>query len=389
MECRHLSLTNFRNYRRLEFDLPPGRVLLQGSNAQGKTNLLEAIYFLATSKSPRATVERELLNWEAVRQGQPAARVAGDVIRKGRRQRIELQLAGRPDALGSDGQPAVSKRIRINDIARRAVDLVGHLAVVLFSPVDVNIVDGAPAARRRYLDITNSQVDPRYLSALQRYGKVITQRNHLLRQTRERRARASELVFWDQQLTREGEYLIAQRQATIARLNEHAARIHRSLSQNETLTITYLPSAGNEAGEGLATDAWLRELGACRDREIALAQSILGPHRDDLRFSINELDVSRFGSRGQQRSVALSLKLAEAAFMTEVLGEPPVLLLDDMMSELDRGRRKRILADILPEQQVLLTATDVDEFPAEFLAHTERFTVESGILRPAGQRSAG
>ncbi|HEX2170926.1 MAG TPA: DNA replication and repair protein RecF, partial [Dehalococcoidia bacterium] len=154
--------------------------------------------------------------------------------------------------------------------------------------------------------------------------------------------------------------------------------------RDEALTVRYLPSAGTEEGGLLDGENWLARLAACRDREVALAQSVIGPHRDDLAFAINGVDVAHFGSRGQQRSVALSLKVAEAAFMTECLAEPPVLLLDDMMSELDRGRRNRILADILPDQQVILTATDVDEFPAEFLAGTQRFRVEHGVLQAAG-----
>ena len=415
MDCRRLSLTNFRNYRRLEIDLQPGRTLIQGANAQGKTNLLEAIYFLATSKSPRASADRELINWEAGRQGQPVARVAGEVERRGRRMKIEVSLAIRADAplaerapggvrgsvsdglagssveAGRDGLGGgTTKAIRLNDVPRRrAVDLVGQLAVVLFSPVDVNIVDGAPAARRRYLDITNAQVDPRYLAGLQRYTKVITQRNHLLRRCRERRARAGELAFWDQQLVREGSYLIERRRATVDRLNDHAHRLHLTLSRGEHLAVRYVPSASAENSAVLDQEDWLSRLVAAREREIALGQSILGPHRDDLAFAIDGNDVGRFGSRGQQRSVALSLKLAEAAFMTEALGEPPVLLLDDMMSELDRGRRERILADILPAHQVILTATDVDVFPAEFLAQTDRYEVEQGLLRPVEHPVAG
>ena len=377
MDCRRLSLTNFRNYRRLEIDLAPGWTLIQGANAQGKTNLLEAIYFLATSRAPRASADRELVTWQALAEPQPFMRTAGEVQRRGRRVKIDITVAPRPDG----GEAASTKRIRINEVPRRAVDLVGNLAVVFFSPADVNIVDGAPSNRRRYLDITNSQVDPRYLAALQRFGKVVTQRNHLLRRIRDRRAKPGELGFWDQQLVNEGHYLVEQRRTTVDRLNEHAARHHQALCPQETLSVRYLPSVSAENGGGLDREGWLHRLSQLRDREMALGQSVMGPHRDDLSFAINGNDVAHFGSRGQQRSVALSLKLAEAAFMTETLDDPPVLLLDDMMSELDRGRRDRILADILPTHQVLLTATDVDVFPPEFLARAERYQVESGLLR--------
>lgn len=371
MHIAHLSLTNFRNYERLELDLPPHLMVLQGDNAQGKTNLLEAIYLLATAKSHRATAERELINWSAPTEGLSVARLLAQVQKRMESIRVELALrAAYPGPAAH-----VQKRIKINGVPRRAIDLVGQVNVVLFSSQDIDLIGSAPSLRRRYLDITNSQVNSRYLRALQRYNKVLLQRNHLLRLIGERRAEGSQLDFWDQELLEHGSYLIAQRQLMVAELNDLAQPIHYQLTaEHEKLRITYLPSVG-------ATDFGDR-LRDVRKKEIAQGMSLVGPHRDDLAFLIGDVNMNVYGSRGQQRTIALSLKLAEARFMRSKIADEPILLLDDVLSELDAERRRQLLGSITSYQQVVITTTDLDRFDPGFLAEAALFRVSEGRIEP-------
>jgi DNA replication and repair protein RecF len=368
----HLSLANFRNYIRLELDLPPNVMILLGGNAQGKSNLLEAIYLSATTKSPRTASDVELINWSALKEKHPVARLEVQAQRAAGDLRVEIALRGKI-AAAEAGASYVQKRIRVNGVDRRAIDLIGLINVVLFSPKDIDLVDGEPAVRRRYLDITNSQVDHRYLRELQRYQRVLQQRNHLLRLIAEHRARPEELDFWDRELVEAGSYLIALRQHTVAALDELARLIHDQLTEGkERLNMLYRSSVDKEAFQ--------EALSASRDKEVAQGMTLIGPHRDDLRFLVNERDMNIYGSRGQNRTIALSLKLAEAKFIAARAGESPVLLLDDMLSELDAQRRYHLLQAALGYRQVVITASDVDRFEPAFLARAARFEVRSGMV---------
>jgi DNA replication and repair protein RecF len=281
----------------------------------------------------------------------------------------------------------IHKYIRVNGVARRPADLIGQLNMVMFSPRDIDLIGGEPALRRRYLDITNSQVDPQYLRALQRYNKVILQRNHLLRQIAAHQSRPDELLFWDQELVKAGAYIVLQRQRTIAELNDLANLIHDQVAGREKLILQYRPSIDKEdpklGGLPEVEQAFNRALGAARQRELARGLSLIGPHRDDLGFVVNEIDMGTYGSRGQQRTIALSLKLSEARFMLRQTGESPVLLLDDVLSELDPQRRRHLLEAVCNYRQVLITTTDLDRFPSEFLARAEKFRIADGRIEPA------
>jgi len=381
---QHLSLTNFRNYIRLELDLPPYVSVFQGGNAQGKSNLLESICFLATTRFSRTIAERELINWEAASEKMPFARLSAS-IQKGER-KAQLEIILRPRSAQAGTLATIQKHIRVNGVARRALDLVGQLNMVMFSPRDIDLIGGEPALRRRYLDLTNSQVNQQYLRALQRYNKVLSQRNHLLRQIAAGQSRPDELLFWDQELVKSGAYIVLQRQRTIAELNDLANPIHDQLSGGrEKLTLQYRPSIDKEGLEGLpeVQQAFSKALSAARQRELARGLSLIGPHRDDLGFLVNEIDMGTYGSRGQQRTIALSLKLSEARFMLMRTGESPVLLLDDVLSELDLGRRQHLLEAISSHRQVLITTTDLDRFPSEFLARAEKFRVADDRIEPA------
>ena len=416
MHLTHLSLANFRKYVRLELDLPPHMSLVYGANSQGKTNLLESIYFLATTRSPRASADRELINWLSVEDPIPFARVACDLQRAERTLHLEVTMTLRTSENGSDNAdspspgPSVAKRIRINNLARRASELIGQMNVVLFSPQDVDLVAGAPAGRRRYIDVAICQVDPRYLQSLQQYVKVLAQRNHLLRLIRDKRASADQLLFWDEQLIAAGSYVLIQRYRCVNVLAATAAeRLRKLTGEREHLDVLYASSVARQRGgqavqrwrasqeNGRAEDALLRaarandlefvqgcfreELSAALSREITQGVSLVGPHRDDLQFLLDGHDATLFGSRGQQRAIALAMKLAESAYMRDQTGEHPVLLLDDAFSELDESRRLRALTCIDPDQQVLITSTSVAEYQNDLCAEASIFEVEDAQVR--------
>lgn len=389
MWIRHLTLTHFRNYRRQEIVLPQGPVLLLGDNAQGKTNLLEAVFLLATTRSERAQTDGELIHWDALGEAQPVARVVARVERRDGPLELEVIVVGRPRAAGAARVPA-SKRLRVNGVARRQVDVVGQLTAVFFSTGDMELVGGAPAERRRYLDVTLSQLDPAYLRALQRYGKVVAQRNALLRRIQGGEAGPDELAFWDEELARDGATLMRQRAVAVDALAERACEAHRRLSGGlEELAIAYRPRLEGWDGARVSAQsdalpaALGRALAAGRGRDIGAGVTLSGPHRDDLIFTLNGVAAASFASRGQQRTAALALRLAEASFMAERKGDLPVVLLDDVLSELDEGRRRAVLESLGAWHQILITSTDADRFGEGLSPSTAVLRVVAGQIEPA------
>jgi len=398
MYLRHLSLINFRNYVRLELDLPSGIILIQGENAQGKTNLLEAIYYLATARSPYAQADRELINWLAEEEPLTFARLAGEMQKNDVLQRLEITLLkGRVPEADSH---SLKKQIRINGVPKRALDLMGQLNVVLFLPQDIDLVAGSPSGRRRYLDITICQFDSRYCRTLRRYNRIVTQRNHLLRLLQERKSNLDQLRFWDEKLAEDGAHLIARRQQVIAELEELARDIHLELTgQDEHLALRYVPSvkmpdttyqiplelcSGGISGIGYSEDSiresFLEQLREITREEIQRGMSLIGPHRDDLRFLAGGVDMRVYGSRGQQRTVVLALKLAEAKLLAKETGEHPVMLLDEVMSELDEARRRYLMRAIEDSQQAILTTTHWNAYNPEFLAKATLLRVKEGRI---------
>jgi DNA replication and repair protein RecF len=391
MQCTHLSLVNFRNYVRLEIDLDGEANVVIGANAQGKSNLLEAIYCLATTKSFRAGSDRELISWQATESELSYARLSARVARRSGPIRLD-DVVGETARRGP-GTPGpsatVTKRFKVNGVPKRAFDVIGLVNVVHFAPEDVDLVVGPPVGRRRYLDITIAQIDSRYVRALARYGKVLLQRNHLLRRIRDHQARSDQLGFWNEELVNAGAYVVMRRHDTVARLATLGHDVHRELAGGqELLQIGYRsalaapPSAGGaDARLGAIGEAFRRAIDETRERETALGASLVGPHRDDLTFEIDRRDVATYGSRGQQRTVALALKMAEGAFIRESTGEWPILLLDDVMSELDEVRRGQVLGAVAPEQQVIMTATELGSVDPQFLRRAKLFEVEAGAIR--------
>lgn len=386
MWISHLSLTHFRNYAKQDLDLPRGVSLLLGDNAQGKSNLLEAVFLLATTRSDRSATDGELIDWDVLDDPQPVARVAAQIERNEGPLAVEVVIAGRPK--GTKERVPASKRLRVNGVARRAVDVVGQLTAVLFTTEDMELISGAPAGRRRFLDVTLSQLDPAYARALSRYTKVITQRNALLRRIQEGAAGPDELPFWNEQLAKEGALLITSRASCVDALAQQAREAHRYLSGgSEELGAEYEPRL--EGWDGVkvrkkpkAVAAALEEaLAAGERRDIGAGMTLAGPHRDDLSFTLDGVAAANFASRGQQRTAALALRLAEARYMADQKGDLPVVLLDDVLSELDEERRHAVLESLGGWDQLLITSPDPDRF-GEGLPAAAVFRVQAGTITP-------
>ena len=382
MRLTHLSLHNFRNYIRLDLALVPGVTVLVGDNAQGKTNLLESIYYLATSRSSHAGSDRELVNWLATEQEPlPYGRLVGRVARGEEETTIEITLTQQ-----QNNHTRYQKQIRLNGVAKRAMDLLGHLNVVLFLPQDIDLVSGAPSGRRRYLDAMLCQIDPPYCRTLSHYNKIVSQRNALLRDLRERGGDPAQLAFWNERLVEYGASLIARRRRALLTLDALAGGVHAELTDGqERLRVRYFSSVelGDQEMPAEISKVFQTQLEAQRQREIAAGMTLSGPHRDEVRFFIHEVDAGIYGSRGQQRTVALALKLAEVQLMQKETGEYPVLLLDDVLSELDANRRRFLLGclDDGP-QQALITTTDLHSLPAGFVGNCQLWQVQMGRLHP-------
>jgi DNA replication and repair protein RecF len=400
MHLTSLALRNVRPYQHLDLSLDAGTTLLYGPNASGKTSLLEAVFYLATTRSPRTSTDRDLVRWGT--QGEagaaPFARMQAEVQQDARRLRLEIliQLRGEEAAAGRDdpdnrAQATAQKIVRINRKTVRALDLVGHLRVVLFTPTDVVLVTGAPTERRRYLDITLSQIEPRYVRTLSRYNRLVQQRNSLLRAWRERRRPLrgvdDELAYWDRELSTAGGYLLAERLRAIADLNALVGPIFCDITgAAEPLAVRYRP--GCETADATSANDLARcladHLRHLRPDELQRGQTLVGPHRDDILFTVGAVNLGTYGSRGQQRSVALALRLAEARLMQQRSGDTPVLLLDDLLSELDATHRAHLLQSIGgPGQQTLVTSTDLGAFDRTFLDNAACLRVEGGRVYPA------
>ncbi len=401
MRLYHLSLNNFRNYTRLELSLPEGPVLLHGANAQGKTSILEAVYYLATSRSPWTTSDRQLLNWRTVNDPLPFVRIAAEAHNERRPlTRIEITLV--KDVAAGNGVPVFKKEIRVNGVRRRALDLLGEINVVMFLPQDLVIVEGTPKDRRHYLNVTLCQTDPAYAHALRNYDHALEQRNALLRRIQTRKASADELLFWDNEIVAAGSTLIAGRQRLLRDLEGLAQTVHSDLTGGaEVLELHYQPSfePTAKANGQLSFDVHgldlHRQLDAqqieaqfraalddLRRKEIMEGKTLVGPQRDDIRLSVNGHDLSLFGSRGQARTAVIAVKLAEMAWMQSVTGEWPILLLDELIAELDHERRNYLLDRIDGATQAILTTTEPDIFSKTFLAKAAVWRVQAGQIAP-------
>ena len=392
MYLESLALTGFRNYVSLNLPLGPGTFILWGDNAQGKSNILEAVYMLATTKSTRASNERELINWGAMDDPLPAARIDGQLSRGGETTRLDVGLVAERGETGVEGESNFSlrKQTRVNGVPRRASDVVGTLNAVLFDPQDVDLVTGSPSVRRRYLDVTISQMNRQYLKALQRYTRILTQRNHLLRAIREGKSQSGHLRVWDQPLTEEAAFIHLSRRHMIEEMASLGSNIYGELTGgDETFSLNYVPNPKELSDIRVEDVEEVRavmqaRLSANVDREIGQGVTVVGPHRDDVQFAIEGRDTALYGSRGQQRTVVATLKLAEVSILVDKTGEDPILLLDDILSELDETRRRRVMKTALASQQTILTTTDLDRIDENVRAQARLLRVEGGALLTSG-----
>lgn len=405
MYLKHLSLTNFRSLARLDMEFPRRVVVLTGGNAQGKTSLLEAIYFLAAFTSFQTHADRQIINFHEAKNSLAVTRLAADYQRRQTRHRIEARLILEPT--GVNGQ-RLRKEVLLDGVKRHVSDVVGHFNAVIFAPQMSQIIEGGPEERRRYLNLALAQAVPSYARALSEYSQALAQRNALLKALNEASAlnaskggNGSQLDVWDETLVKFGAQIIERRIQAVQEIERFASRIHHELTRGtETLRLAYEPAydplSKPAMQMGLKLDApidrsaieldeiqrgFLARLKQIRGAEIARGATTIGPHRDDLRFIINKADARDYGSRGQLRTTLLSLKLAEAEWMKERAGEAPVILLDEAMSELDPQRRAALLKYVGQDSQALFTATDTRFFAPEFIEQAEVWDVKGGAVQ--------
>lgn len=357
MILKSVALNHFRNYSDLSLEFDKGTNILYGDNAQGKTNVLESVYVSGTTRSHKGSKDRELIQF-----GEEEAHIRTVVEKKEKIYQIDMHI-----------KKSRSKGIAINKIPiKRAAELFGILNIVFFSPEDLNIIKNGPSERRRFLDVELCQVDKIYLFHLTNYNRILNQRNKLLKDINFRPELKDTLPVWDMQLIDYGKKIIASRKKFVNRLNEIVYGIHKKISgDREELILRYEPDAEEEKLE--------EELMKNQERDLKMGMTSVGPHRDDMCFLIRDIDIRRFGSQGQQRSCALSLKLSEIELVKESIQETPVLILDDVLSELDSSRQNFLLNSI-HDIQTIITCTGLDEFVKNRFEINKVFKVVNGTV---------
>ena len=365
MRITSIQLTDFRNYARAELRPCEGVTVLYGNNAQGKTALLESVVLSCTGRSHRTARDRELIRWE-----QETGRVLVRAERRDGSHEVEMLLSQQK-----------RKTVKVNGrVLQRTGELMGHVSGVLFSPEDLRMVKDGPAERRRFIDMELSQIRPAYYYALQRYAHALMQRNKLLRDMPLNHALRATLEDWDAQLARSGAAIMTMRAEFVRHISEAAHENHLEISGGlEELRVRYVPSLQTEAAD--LERALTEALFVARETDLRRGTTTVGPHRDDLMLTLSGMDVRVYGSQGQQRTTALSLKLAELDIMRRELDEPPVLMLDDVMSELDPQRRRQLLGR-LKGIQTIVTCTDLSDLAEAEIGAAWR--ISGGTIRPEG-----
>lgn len=414
MYLTHLSLSKFRNFTRLDWEVPGGLNLLLGSNAQGKTSLLEAIFYLATFESFHASSDRQLINQLAMREPLAVARIVAEIqfpeaaltaspAARKKTRRIEVSLI---QDKGQNGSGNFRKEIKIDGVKKKVHEALGSFNAILFLPQMLQIVEGPPEERRRYLNLAISQAHPAYARDLHEYGQVLGQRNALLKNLNEHSvdmsASEAQLSYWDERLAYYGARVIHQRIRAVQELEQLASHVHLELTRKaEVLRLLYkisyeqLPDQDGQYKmlmdvpldsahvplEKIQEDFQL-SLKKKRFEEIARGITLFGPHRDELVLLANGNELRYYCSRGQARTTVLSLKLAEVAWMKEQTGQWPVLLLDEVLAELDPARRVDLLTRLGASEQVLLTTTELDRYSGEFIHQSRLWQVQAGAVDP-------
>ncbi|HSI68226.1 MAG TPA: DNA replication/repair protein RecF [Planococcus sp. (in: firmicutes)] len=368
MRIDRLQLVNYRNYEKLDLSFSPGINVLIGENAQGKTNIMEALYFLSMAKSHRSSNDKELIRWDA-----DYGKIKGDVFRKYGNLPLEIILSKK------------GKTAKVNHMEqKRLSDYIGQLNVVMFAPEDLNLVKGSPQVRRRFIDMEIGQISPRYLHDLLTYQKLLKQRNHILKQNYGKQS-IDDVMFdvYTEQFIEAAVKIIKKRYGFMDLLQKWAEPIHHGISRGlEQLEIRYQPISGMNSEwtpEEMASFLG-KKLAEVGKREIDRGVTLVGPHRDDLHFFVNGYDIQTYGSQGQQRTTALSLKLAEIELIKQEVGEAPVLLLDDVLSELDDYRQSHLLNTIQGSVQTFVTTTSVEGIQHETIQNARLFEVSKGTV---------
>ncbi len=357
MIIKSLELADFRNYESLEINFDKGTNILYGDNAQGKTNILEAIYVSATTKSHKGSKDKEIINFN-----KEESHIRTYLLKEDEEIRVDMHLRkNKSKGIAIDGQKI-----------KKAADLMGLLNVVFFSPEDLSIIKNGPAERRRFADMELCQLDSFYLYNLNHYNKIINQRNKLLKDMYFNPELRETLNIWDSQLISFGSKIIERRQQFAGQLCEIIYDIHKKLSGNkEEIIIKYEPD--------VSIDDFEKMMRINQERDIKLKQTTTGPHRDDFSFIVNGIDIRKYGSQGQQRTAALSLKLSEIELVKKVSKDTPVLLLDDVLSELDSNRQNYLLNSI-GNIQTIITCTGLDEFINNRFEINKVFKVTNGTV---------
>ncbi|HSP22941.1 MAG TPA: DNA replication/repair protein RecF [Planococcus sp. (in: firmicutes)] len=369
MWIEHLELSNYRNYEKLELTFSPGINVFIGENAQGKTNIMESLYVLSMAKSHRTANDKELIRWES-----EYGKIKGDVHRKYGKLPLEIILSKK------------GKKAKVNHLEqRRLSDYIGQLNVVMFAPEDLHLVKGSPQVRRRFIDMEIGQISRVYLHDLLTYQKLLKQRNHILKQHYGKQA-INDVMFdvYTEQFIEAAVKIIRKRYQFMELLQKWAEPIHSGISRGlEQLQIRYQPISGLKPEWTPQEMASFLEqkLIEVRKREIERGVTLIGPHRDDIQFFVNGYDIQTYGSQGQQRTTALSLKLAEIELIKQEVGEAPVLLLDDVLSELDDYRQSHLLNTIHGSVQTFVTTTSVEGIQHETIQNARLFEVVKGAVK--------
>lgn len=363
-----IELSGFRNYQETALTFSDGVNVFLGQNAQGKTNMMESIYFLALARSHRTTSDKELINWEA-----DFTRVSGKINSKGSTFPLAISLSNK------------GKQAKVNHLEQKKLSqYVGHLNIILFAPEDLELVKGSPAVRRQFIDRELGQMSAVYLHHLVSYQEILKQRNQYLKEYKA--SQSFDMVYLDiltEQLATEGAEVLERRLNFTEKLNEWATPIQQDISQGkEKLDIQYKTtlSLSNDSQKSSIYRQLLDKYEESKQRELDRGTTIIGPHRDDLVFYVNDKNIQTYGSQGQQRTTALSVKLAEIELMKEMTGEYPVLLLDDVLSELDNYRQTHLLKTIEKKVQIFLTTTSLDGVDTDLLNEPKIFHVSAGQI---------
>ncbi|WP_367568660.1 DNA replication/repair protein RecF [Lacrimispora sp.] len=357
MMIESIELKNYRNYDELHMDFSQGTNILYGDNAQGKTNVLEAIYVCATTKSHRGSKDKEIIQFD-----RDESHIKLNIRKRDVPYRIDMHL-----------KKNKAKGVAVNGVPiKKASELFGIVNVVFFSPEDLNLIKNGPAERRRFVDLELCQLNKLYVHSLVQYNRIVTQRNKLLKDLAFRPEYEETLDVWDMQLVQYGKEVISCRKEFVDQLKETIEAIHWKISgEKESLTIFYEPD--------VESDDFEEALKRSRQQDLRQKTTLTGPHRDDLSFLVNGIDIRRFGSQGQQRTAALSLKLAEIELVKKKVNDYPILLLDDVLSELDSSRQNQLLAGI-DHVQTIITCTGLEDFVSNRFPIDKIFRVMSGTV---------